>query len=127
MQIDDKQQSANLVYTLDEAARKLGFSRKTLQREINAGRYPESFRVGKRSCTSARDIEQYQRQLQSTKDAATVAKEREQANRIEFQRRIRGHLLELRKIPFGGQLGPRGEDGQPLVRSFDSSDPNRLP
>jgi predicted DNA-binding transcriptional regulator AlpA len=107
-----------IVYTLTEAAEKLGFSRKTLQREINAGRYPNSFKVGKRSCTHAADIERYRQQLTEERTEETRKREAEAAGRLQFQR----ELEAFRRL-----IIPAGCADSPFVRAFKPDDPNRLP
>lgn len=107
------------IYTLDEAAEKLGFSRKTLQREINAGRYPNSFKVGKRSCTTSADVERYQQQCKTELDDAARKKAAEAAGRLRCAREIEAcrRMLSLAPATFH----------HPAIRTFSPNDPNRLP
>lgn len=109
-----------LVYTLDAAAEKLGFSRKTLQREINAGRYPNSFKVGKRSCTRASDIESYIQRVKDGIDDAERKKAEEAAARLRFQR-------ELEAFQRKAAIMPQDSLILPGIRAFSPDDPNRLP
>ena len=112
------------VLTLEEAAQRIGFSRKTLQREINSGRYPDSFKVGKRSCTYSADVDAYIARIGTEEDAKAQAIAKEAAERVKFRRELE-EFFRFRHLVVPQQ--PCGDDGKPLLRSFHPDDPNRLP
>lgn len=105
--------------SLDEAARRIGFSRKTLQREINAGRFPQSVKVGTRSCCRVGDVDAYIQREQEATARMLAEAEAERKKWEKFQEYLRSSRCPEFLRPHNG----------PIVtpRAFRPDDPNRLP
>ena len=108
-----------LLYNLNEAATKLGISRKTLEREMKARRFPAALKVATNSYVSANDLNHYVAMLERVREE-TVG--------------VPGWKKALHPDPLPQSAENAPQRGSPSagwtaspIRNFHKDDPKRLP
>jgi predicted DNA-binding transcriptional regulator AlpA len=108
-----------ILYNLNEAAVELGISRKTLEREMIAGRFPRPLKIATSSLVSRKDLEAYVGMLERVRERTTI---------------LPDWMISLRSRPVPeapSRPAPTENSIRPSIpnvpRAFRSDDPNRLP
>ena len=108
-----------MLYNLNEAADELGISRKTLEREMNAGRFPRPLKIATSCLVSAKDMEGYVSMLEKVREETGGTTEWMKALKIADR-----PAPPAAKFPFAQH---HEEYMQQHVRTFKPGDPKRLP
>lgn len=108
-----------MLYNLNEAACALGISRKTLEREMNAGRFPRPLKIASSCLVSAKDMEGYISMLENVREKNDGTTDWMKA--LKYAERL---PQPAAKFPFAAH---HEEYVQQHARTYHPNDPKRLP